>query len=303
MSICPRGLIKKLFQIVLVVGLLGGCDQTDLIDGLDNRQSIEISVALYKAGVSAKREKSSTSRSGSRTGGSSEKYSLLVDEKDYQRALAVIKELGFPRNQEETLESITEQKGFVPNTKEMSALRLDHALGLEVERLLFGLTGVNNVKAVVRSNSSASIVVQFMEEPKDTPVAIDNIKRLVMQAVPGLSWANIQVTTTSVDPALLNNKTFSEGRIENEADIFTSLSPLPVYVLKDEKKTAQVQLSLFVFGICFSGLIVGVGLGWKFRNRRFWREHELQIRTEKLKSVESNSNNTAKQNNIPYSQV
>lgn len=252
----------KKFILAMAVLLLIGCGERELLGGLGEKQSMEIMVRLSRAGIQSDQELSSTGRE--------RQFRILVDSSDYLRALEVLHEYGLPRNQEESIEALTRSKGFLPDSPEMAAMRRDHALGLEVERLLEALPGVVEAKVVIRSvqrfgflgqekdsGSTASVVIRYSARGGSVPFSVDDVKQIVSRTAPGLTAERVNITTTPVllSPELMGIQ--EEGSGQGNLTVLTRLWPFQFQVPRTDKERAQRQLSwvLAVFVVC--GCIFG----------------------------------------------
>src|SRR5690606_4179144 len=118
--------------------------------------------------------------------GRNQRFSVRVDSADYQNANEVLHEFGLPREDHETVEELTEQKGFIPNSQEMAQMRLERALAVQLEHLLQALPGVVDVRATVqsqrgeRAQPTASVVIRYVASGGKTPFSLDEIRRLAM---------------------------------------------------------------------------------------------------------------------------
>ena len=243
-------LINRLSKLLLLVFLAVGCTDELLLENLSTKQSIEVLIRLQEAGVNATRVRSS---------GRGEKYSVNVSSTDISRALKIVHELGLPKKQDSSLEELTKPKGFVPNSKEISSVRLDRVLSLEVERIIEAFPGVIEAKAVVRSSfpvtrnkfeknksSSASIVIRYESETNKQPFTDDEIKEVVSKAVPGLDSERITLNT---------NRVFLE--LPSRQDGYVKMWPFSFEVKADSKRSVGVELAVGLILAVVCGLIAG----------------------------------------------
>lgn len=260
-----------LLQLCIV---LSGCDQrAEILTDLDTRQSIEVGVALYRTGIQAARERSSKGRD--------ERYSIYVSQSDYPRALQVLHEYRLPGDRLQSIDELTEPKGFVPNGRELTNVRLDHALSLSIERLLSALPGVVEVRAVVRSNlisgyedgrqsggsPSASVVVRYQSPSGVLPFSLEEAKEIVRKAVPGSSPDAISITTTRV---ILSGDFIPEG-VPDPSAIGVPLSSLAPFLFKvspGEQQRALRQVLIFVIVSTLAGGVIGLWIGLRGSRRR-----------------------------------
>jgi len=159
-----------------------GCSKESVVSGIDQRQAREVVSALATQGIIAT---AATERGARRA------FSIEVSKGDYPIAINILNALGLPRDQPPSFLELTEQKGFLPNTREVEAARLDYALGSEVEEKLRAIDGVRTVRVLIRSNilkqgqePSASVFITTQNTSAFDPKEIVSLMSLV---VPGLT--------------------------------------------------------------------------------------------------------------------
>jgi type III secretory pathway lipoprotein EscJ len=262
---------KEIALVFLCVSFfLPGCDGTKEVQGgLDGRQSIDVFVTLQRAGIPAEREKTSSGRE--------DRYRVAVAARDYTRALEVLHEYGIPRSEEHSIESLMQPQTFAPATQEMSELRLDYALSLRVERLLLALPDVVDARVLVRSRMgsagpnkeaggkpSASVIIRYVSPSGSLPFAVNEVKELVAQAVPGLRADDILI---NVSRAILPGESglfggsVSEKNGSSKQDPMVQPSPLKKLlgfrVPEEDREKALIQLVLYLLLFCIAGGILG----------------------------------------------
>ena len=281
-SISRTALIFSLACVLVPCLLvLSGCtERQELLSGTDGYQSIEILVALLRSGVDAHREKL--------TSGTSERYRITVSEKDYPRALELLKESGLAektRDVDSEIDSLIQQKGFTPNSQDLANIRLDQALGLRLERLLVALPGVVQAKVLVRAylqqvvragdppaKPAASIVLRYTSQTGNLPFAATEIRDLAVQSVPGLDPADVKVTTLRV---VLPGSSSLFASLQDESKSGPSFVPLHKLFLfrvpEEDRKIALLQIMFYLVAFCAAGLGAGV----------FWGAHRTRQQIKK----------------------
>ena len=258
--------MRYVCSLLLAAGFLAGCGGTRELEGsLDSKQSIEMMVVLSRSGIHADREKVAS--------GQGEHYRVTVPSREYSRALELLHEYDLPQKRAEDIESFTRAPGFTPNSVEISDLRLDYALSLELERLLAALPGVIEVRAMVRSHlrrhqgqgtaeesAGTSIVVRYASASTAMPFTEEEIKEIVLQAVPGMTADSIRVKATRVFLPV-GDAQFgkTEGANGNGAVVpLTQLRPFFVFRIPEEDLgKASRQLLFYTLAFCFSGGVLG----------------------------------------------
>lgn len=255
--------------------LLAGCsEQQELASNLDTHQSIEIVVALKGVGISSSRERTSAGRDS--------RYTVSVSPSEYLRALQVMHEYRLPSEQNERFNEITAVQGLTPNSPEMNRLRMDRALGLEAERVLSGLPGVMDVKAVVRTNPQSSVedsrpgglqavpsvavVIRYLSPSGNIPFSVDEVRKIVSKTVPGADADSIMVNTARVFFAGASPLEGESGEKNSEA-AFIQLRPFPFRVVPSERMKAYAQIGTLFLGATLAGIILGAAVVWSSKKQ------------------------------------
>lgn len=252
---------------VLLLLFCTACGREELLRNLNSRDSAEIIVVLNRFGISAAREEIESGRR--------ENYRILVNDTDYNSALEVLHEHGLPRQEEKTLDQLTAGSAFSPAGLELTALRKDFALSLEVERLINAMPSVLETKAVVRSVTSAlgglsvehsapsaSVVIRYSGSTGNPPFSVAEIQQLVARTVPGLQADAVSVELSRAAlPVSANSELFN-------GQTLTTLAPLLFQVPTREKTHAQQQLAALFVLFCLCGGVVGFYLGARNERRQ-----------------------------------
>ena len=261
-----RSVVLSGAVLFAVMGAISGCMSSgdELLADVDGKQSIEVIVALNRAGIRAERSKAT---------GRGERYIVKVGSADYGRAMQVLHDFQLPSRDEETLEELTAPKGFVPNSRELSGLRLDHALALEVERLLSALPGVAEARVVVRSNlvsqdvasAKASVVIRYLSPSGTVPFGIEEVKKIVVQIVPGITSDGIEVVPSRLIIPGVAASSMLEGAIQGDGEgELAPLSPFLPFMFKvatGERERALWQLGGMLVMFSCAGGIIGAYFG------------------------------------------
>jgi len=258
--------------IVVTLLFLSACSAgEELVSQLSIQQAIEIVVVLKKAGIQAEMEKSASGRQT--------QYGVFVAGSDRSNALRVLNEYHLPRKEKESFETLTSSDGFVPNLRELSQLRLDRALGVEIENALAGLDGVVEVRALVRSNlvkdtlpesngeqpaSSATVMIRYESKSGVQPFSVDEVKETIARAVPGLPLANVNVTATRV--FVSNADGGSAAGMDGKGNIIplAPVKPFSFLVPATDQTRVRSIISALLGGFALTGMLVG----WSFARAR-----------------------------------
>ncbi|MCB0345646.1 MAG: hypothetical protein KDD66_11050 [Bdellovibrionales bacterium] len=258
-------LFQRIFFICLLVLTATACSREELIDNLSQRESIEVLSLLNQSGIHAERQKNSR--------GSESKYTIYVSNGDKQQATDVLHRYGFPREVEESVESLTRQHGFVPNPAQLNEVRLDRALAAELERLLGAVSGVVDAKVIVRSNLAtdgdeskprASVVVRYVSSAGKQPFTDDQVREMVANSVPGLSADSVTVSVSRIFGPGEGGSIMGSDRINP----LETLEPFEFQVPNSQRSDAQRQVALLAVVFAAVGLVLGIGFGWSAGKRR-----------------------------------
>ena len=270
----------RAFRLVLGLVVLFGvtaCNTVPVAEDLDQREANSIVALLNNSGINAQSE-----RVGNR--GS---YSVQVRKGYYSQAVAILDLKGLPKKSE--FQAIIEQRGILPNSREMDALKLDHASALELEELLHNHPGIATAKVVVRLQSlsegklpSASVMIQ--ERPGQI-VNKEEISDLVARAVPGIRREDISVLVQPYEEQLsISGK---EG-VSNEAGHIIRVPLVPFIfgwrVPDDDYDGLALTLIGFTCLVAFLGIGIGYWYGNFFKGRRSYETDlpELLPRSMKI---------------------
>lgn len=261
--------------ILLLLGAVG-CSEKELMSGLDSRDSFEVLSVLSRAGIHGERK-----RDGA---GKELRYSIFVDDSDFDGAATALHEEGLPRETDDVLEQLTQSTGIIPNPPGLAALRADYVLSRLLERQVSILPGVADVRINIRSHTTGITAGRLGEKPKATIVIRSDapkgtvdplaIKNLVLQAIPELSLDDVQISLVRS-----GSKTGGAASAEDSgarAEV-TRLSPLwPEALFQTEvpevsRKSLQIRMGVTLALSClislWAGAVIG-GLRARWRHRR-----------------------------------
>ena len=198
LSMTVRGLTSTFVRgvgCVLFLITLAACGSEEVVTDLDQRAANSAVSILNQYGISA--SKQSVGR------GANVRYSLSVRAAQLAEAVSVLSVHDIPAEREpESFADLTAQRGLVPNSREVEALRLDHALALQIEALIANLPGVRSVSALVRSNilNARQIPQASITMKKDQGVTLESqtVARLVKAAIPGIGTDTIGIEVSDV---------------------------------------------------------------------------------------------------------
>jgi len=190
----------RLFIRAVMIGaclLLGAC-KLDLYTGLSERDANEMLAILVTNGISAQKQYAGD-----------DGITLRVEEADLARAIDVLKENGFPREQRDSIGTVFEKSGIMSSPFE-EHVRYIYALGEEVSKTLSEIDGVLTARVHIVLPEDPSIG----EEVKPSSAAVfikhrrgvdldfftPQIRRLVSNSIEGVDYENVTVVLVEAEP-------------------------------------------------------------------------------------------------------
>ncbi len=193
----------RLFTVLLF--FLSSCSSTKvLVQGLDQKEATEIVVYLLGKGIEV--DKVAVVTKGGGGGGEEAKFDLSVRPEDYERALTLLRDGGYPKSKGETLLSIFSKGGLVPSDLE-EQIRYQAGLAETIAHTIRKIDGVLDASVQLAfpkedplnpeknlENVKASVYVKHsgvLDDPNSQ--LIPRIRRLVSSGVQGLKYDNVTV--------------------------------------------------------------------------------------------------------------
>jgi type III secretion protein J len=232
---------------LVAVVLAAGCS-TNVLQGIDERGANEAARALERAGIGA--EKVADEGGGS----SGPTFTLRVSRGDGARALDLLRALGLPRDKRRGFAETYGQPSLIPTPSEERARYVD-ALAGELERTLESVDGVVSARVHLvleesdplamdaRPKSVARAAVLLTTGAGRTPIAREDVQRLVAGSVAGLDAAAVAVVFT-----------IAPGAPEGEPTM-TAVGPLRVTPGSRALLIGAVAAGLAILGV-LAGLLV-----------------------------------------------
>lgn len=219
-----------------------GCDSKEIASGVDQEQASKIVSELYSSGVIAEAQKES---------GGKGRFSVTVPVDSYQKAMSIVSEKSLLRNPQDEFQKLIGGSSFFPASRSVEGYKLDTALGLKLETLLLGITGVKRVSVMVRqkslddaTGSAASITLQARES-----IQKEQIADIVQKVIPGIDKEKIGIIISPIE--------------ESPQQMFEFVSVMGIKILKAEYVSFVVYsliiLALFGFGGAALGFFLSSG--------------------------------------------
>jgi type III secretion protein J len=185
---CPR-LWLMTGILLLLISMLSACGGSLLFSALEERQAVEVEAALLAAGLDANKKPSSDGKA----------WAITVPKDEFPRAVALLRELGLPRTQNQSMGDVFKKEGFVSSPLEERARYL-YALSQELARTLMEIDGVVSARVHValperglldETKKSASAAVVIIQEPDvDLSRHEIDIKAIITDGVEDLDDVN-----------------------------------------------------------------------------------------------------------------
>jgi type III secretion protein J len=189
--------------VLAALALAAGACTTNILHGIDERAANDAARALERAGIGA--EKIAEEAGGGAAGA---RFTVRVARGDGARALDLLRALGLPREARHGFAETYGQPSLIPTASEERARYVD-ALAGEIERTLESVDGVVSARVHLvleeadplavdaRPRAPARAAVLIATRPGHTPIAREDVQRLVAGSVGGLDAGAVAVVVTS----------------------------------------------------------------------------------------------------------
>ena len=191
----PRKL--ALTAVVCASALLAGC-KDEIYSNLTEDDANQMMATLLANSIST--DKSSQGKDG---------FMLSVDEADMLRAIAVLKDAGFPKIKRDSIGQVFQQSGLMSSPFE-ERVRYIYALGEDVAQTLSHIDGVMTARVHIvlpeapelgQAVKPSSAAVFIKHAPGvDLDYFVPQIKRLVSSSIEGLDYSAVTVVLAEATP-------------------------------------------------------------------------------------------------------
>lgn len=190
--------------IIGVCLFLGAC-KLDLYSGLSEREANEMLAVLQTNGVSAHKEYKAK-----------DGVTLLVEESELARAIQILNENGYPRENRDSIGNVFKKSGIMSSPFE-ERVRFIYALAEEVSKTLSEIDGVLTARVHIVlpedpglgekiKPSSAAVFIKH-RIGVDLDFFTPQIRRLVANAIEGVEYENVSVVLVEAErPQVLNQQ-------------------------------------------------------------------------------------------------
>jgi type III secretion protein J len=240
----------RLLIIVVFASLLQACD-TALYTNLGEREANAMVAVLLREGIPASRKVQDNGQ-----------LSVVVDEKRFAQAMAVLDDAGLPGQSFSNMGQVFKSNGLVSSPVQERA-QMVYALSEELSHSVSEIDGIisarvhvvlpdNDLLKRVISPSSASVLVRY-DPAIDINQLIPQIKTLVANGISGLSYDGVSVT--AIKAAVASNRANAQPKLA---------SFMGIWMLEDNVSRAQ-----WIFGILLLVILSLAGvLAWQQWQRR-----------------------------------
>jgi len=191
--------VRRAAAAVFALALLAACAKQDVYSGLTEVEANEITATLLSNGIRA--TKTTVGDKGS---------SVSVDPDQFLLAIKVLRDAGLPRLNKDDLGTIFKKSG-ITSTPFEERVRFTYGLSQEIEKTIGSIDGVvvARVHLVLPDApefgkqiqpSSASVFIKH-RAGIDIEYLTPQIRRLVSNAIEGLNYAAVNVTTVEAQSA------------------------------------------------------------------------------------------------------
>ncbi len=254
----------RFLAAVALAFALAGC-QTELYSNLSEDEANQMLATLMAKGVPT-----------TKTAKGKDGFTLSVDDRDILRAIAVLKDGGFPRDTRESIGKVFQKSGIISSPFE-ERVRYTYALGEEVAKTLSQIDGVITARVHIvlpespqlgqpLKPSSAAVFIKH-QPGVDLDFFVPQIRRLVSSAVEGLEYAAVTVVLKEAPPTKAVTTKNTSGTIE----------VLPGLAVRDTD-VARFWQFIVAIGV-FAAAIVGVGAFLWFTKRRTAQKQAVGVIT------------------------
>jgi type III secretion protein J len=195
-----KRIFPRLFALALAVGaatLLSGCKQ-ELYSTLTEDDANQMLAVLMENSIPT--DKMDEGKNG---------FALDVDTSDMLRAIAVLKDAGYPKTKYQTMAQMFQPSGLMASPFE-ERVRYIYALGEEVAQTLSRIDGVVTARVQIVlpdppelgepvKPSSAAVFIKY-EPGVDLDYFVPQIKRLVSSSIEGLDYSAVTVVLDEAAP-------------------------------------------------------------------------------------------------------
>lgn len=242
---------------------LSGCSTDPVAEDLSQMQATKIVATLSQAGIPAQAGHES---------GAKGRYAVSVKHQWYNEAVNIIHERGLSKPEEMSFAESIAARGFLPNSREIEALRIDRAQAAEIEELIRVLPPVQQVRVIVRrasvSEGGSPAVTVVVETKESSTIAPPDLQPIVLKAIPGVLPENVSISIVSGQAVLPVNKVDGVQSAEGRT-MYIPLSPFLGYWRVADGDVSGLSLALLIVLLVIGaiGAFIGYWYGYLQQTR------------------------------------
>lgn len=189
--------MKKLCLLLAVVFLTACSSKETLLRDLTERDANEIIAVLYKYNIQADKKPDAKGKT----------FSVTVKSGELAQSVALLHTQGLPRENRPSLQEVFKSSGFAPTPFE-ERVKFIYGVSQELERTISLMRGVLNARVhvvipekanrhTVQQATTASVFINY-DSRVDLELQIPAIRKLVSEAIEGLSIDNVEVLANPI---------------------------------------------------------------------------------------------------------
>lgn len=262
---------------MLSLVVLSGCREVKVAEELTQRQATEIVAILNSSGVAAE---------ASRETGSGSKYTVVVDSEHYVNAVSILHQRGLPGERQPTFQELVEQRGFIPNSREVEALRLDYARAINIQEALLEYPPVATAKVLLnleaRKAGEAPGVSIVVQKRAGKEIDKERITEIVGKIMPSIASQDISI----LESEELKNSTQDPSAAVYFKDGKVTYAPLVSFLPGWRVPQSQYNRAVVIFCVVLlAAIIIGLFIGYWYH----WYQRTKQgARIQGLPEVRAN---------------
>jgi type III secretory pathway lipoprotein EscJ len=244
---------RTLLTIVTAL-FVAGCNCAPVARDISQHEANQVVALLNSAGISSSAEMEKGGRG---------RYRVDAQCSRYGQSISILASYDLPRPPRPASELLSQQS-FLPGSRQFELLRVDHALGLELEDLIRGIPAVEDARVVVRYRSvmdgappgvAASVQVRpgkILDSAAVLP--------LMQRTVPGVTLD--QITLSVGESSIGSGRLVVEGALNTDGQVVrVPLVPFFAWRVVDDDYSG---LALTFIGAIIVMGFAGVGIGFYF---------------------------------------
>ncbi|MCB0310306.1 MAG: hypothetical protein KDD42_03670 [Bdellovibrionales bacterium] len=251
-------LILRSFIFGFFLGLCG-CGSEQIARELTQKQANEIVAVLSANGIAAQADSDQGGR---------DRFTVNVDSENFTAAVTILRNYNLPPQQSK-LEELLEQRGLIPNSREIEAKRVERAGELKVEEVLMHHDAVASARVGIsqldvsdaQQVAKRSVVVMLRTRPGEQ-ISEEEVKEIVHGLVPDTDSETITVSMQSVSSS--GGKLLVEG-VENRDGQVVRIAMVPFLfgwrVARDDYTGLALTVLLFIVLVTILAGLLGYSYG------------------------------------------